>query len=163
LVLEHAFGVPILRQTFEFGPFGKPRLQELPRAHFSLSYSGDRALIGVAWDVLIGVDIEFLRPIAGARELASDLFTSSERSNLERHEPMTRSFDYAFLEVWTRKEACLKATGAGLGQTRLSELESGVGGGSTAVRIDSCHLRTDTTLIDYAYVAAWAVGTKLTY
>lgn len=163
LVLEQAFGVPVLRQTFELGPFGKPRLREDSRAQFSLSYSGDRALIGVAWDVLLGVDLESLRSIEGAKDIVSELFTPSEQLKLQRHDPASRLFDHAFLEAWTRKEACVKATGLGLGQIRLSELESGVGSGLTAVRIGSCHLRTDTTLIDYAYVAAWAVGTKLTY
>lgn len=158
LLLEHCFDVPILSQTFTLGPFGKPQLAEAPNAEFSLSYSGDRVLIGLASGIPIGVDIERVRPIDGASELASDLFTCSEQLELERCEPMSRAYDHMFLETWTRKEACVKATGLGLGQIRLSEVESGAGGGLTAVRIGSYQLRTDTTLIDHAYVAAWAVG-----
>lgn len=160
LLLEHCFGVPVLKQTFALGPFGKPRLNELLNAQFSLSYSGDRVLLGLAWGLSIGVDIEIVRSVDGAQELASDLFTSSELCELKRCDPMSRSFDQTFLEIWARKEACVKAAGLGLGQSSLSQIASGAGGGLTAVRIGDYHLRTDTTLIDHAYVGAWAVGTE---
>jgi len=157
LILEDRFGIPAAAQNFEVGRFGKPRLRGMARAQFSLSYSGDRVLIGVASDMPVGVDIERVRSIADSRQLIPALCTDCEKAALDRSSPDGDSFDLLFLEMWTRKEACVKAAGVGLGQVRLAEIESGAGGGLTTVRDGVCQLRTDTTRVAYGYVAAWAV------
>jgi 4'-phosphopantetheinyl transferase len=87
------------------GAHGKPALAE-PPPHFNLSRRDGWAAIAVSNTHEIGVDLEALRPIDDAGELAALHFTPRER------EGVADSTD--FLRVWTRKEACMKATGLGL-------------------------------------------------
>jgi 4'-phosphopantetheinyl transferase len=101
----------------EFGrhPGGKPRLLGQP-AHagvrFNVSHSADRALIAVAWDREVGVDLEPVRPCPEALALAQRHFAPAELRQLLLAEAsdVTRTF----LRLWTRKEAVLKAAGTGL-------------------------------------------------
>src|SRR5690606_15326357 len=108
LVLEHSFGIPAVRQSFGRDRLGKPYLVGVPEVQFSLSYSAQRVLIGASAEIPIGVDIERLRPIDGATELAREYGTRSEQVLLERCASASTSarFDRMFLEMWTRKEAC---------------------------------------------------------
>lgn len=101
------------RLQFATADSGKPALAGTPAAEldWNLSHSADLAVIGVARGT-IGVDIECLRPMNDAAALAAHHFTGAERDAVSRQAGAAR--DRAFLEVWTRKEACLKAVGAGL-------------------------------------------------
>jgi 4'-phosphopantetheinyl transferase len=98
------------------GREGKPRLDGPYEVAFNLSHSEDRACVvvgsGHAAHDEIGVDIEMLRPIADLRAVARSCFTPAECMDLERVDPT--QLDAAFLRIWTRKEACLKAVGSGL-------------------------------------------------
>jgi len=94
------------------GPYGKPYLAQAPRCAFSLSHCEDRALVALAGDGEIGVDLERVRPLADLDGLARQCLTLHERHELAAIEPDAQS--RAFLERWTRKEACLKALGLGL-------------------------------------------------
>lgn len=106
------------------GPLGKPFLAQMPPCYFNLSHSEDWALIGLSDESEIGVDIEMLRPMADAASLAQRHFTPLEAAACMALEGEAR--DAAFLRVWTRKEACLKAVGTGLGMS-LRDLPVGVG------------------------------------
>lgn len=107
---------------YEVGAAGKPRLGQ---AHgFSLSYAGDRALIGLSVLPDIGVDLEAVRAIPDRNDLAELHFTPGERCELAAHSEDER--DQAFLLGWTRKEACVKALGTGLA-TAPSSFETGLG------------------------------------
>ncbi len=97
--------------SFETGLHGKPRLH-VAGWHVNLSHSGDLALIGLAEGIEIGVDLEVIRPVDDARFLAESVFGPTERRALEPLSGQER--DRAFLQGWTRKEACLKALGTGL-------------------------------------------------
>jgi 4'-phosphopantetheinyl transferase len=90
---------------------GKPQLRD-GSLQFNLSHSGPWALLGVSRSRAIGVDVEELRAVPEAEALARDHFTAAERDAWEASGPEAR--DRAFLRVWTRKEACAKALGAGL-------------------------------------------------
>jgi len=90
---------------------GKPYLRD-GSLHFNLSHSGPWALLGVSRSRAIGVDVEELRAVPAAEALARDHFTAAEREAWEASGPSVR--DRTFLRVWTRKEACAKALGAGL-------------------------------------------------
>ncbi len=117
--------------AFQTGPFGKPSIVNGECGtthapwHFNLSHSGDAALIGLAPDMEIGVDIEQIRTVDGLWQLAEQNFTPVERQELAT-ESVDR-YSYRFLCGWTRKEACLKAVGCGLSiapnsfQTGLSD------------------------------------------
>lgn len=94
------------------GPSGKPYLDGQPACAFSLSHSCDVALVALADDGEIGVDVEVLRPFADVLSLAEHHYTAAERAVLAGH--AGREQDLAFLFGWTRKEACFKAIGSDL-------------------------------------------------
>ncbi len=96
---------------FSYGRNGKPTV-EGARGHveFNLAHSGGDAVIALAGDAAIGVDIELLRPIHDVESLARLVFSDVERRELEfASDPVS-----AFLNGWTRKEAYVKALGLGL-------------------------------------------------
>ncbi len=115
------------------GPFGKPCLAEAPAHHFNVSHSEAVALIGISDASEIGVDIETLRPISDAVSLAQSHFTPSELASYMASDDASK--DMAFLCVWTRKEACLKAIGTGL-SVAPSEIDVGLGHGLARLCID---------------------------
>lgn len=97
------------------GEHGRPRLDP---AHgspldFNWSHSGDHALIAVARGISPGIDIERRRPQPRALPLARRFFDSDEADALAALPENARGA--AFLELWTAKEAILKAHGRGIG------------------------------------------------
>jgi 4'-phosphopantetheinyl transferase len=111
-VLALRTGRSAMTLRFENGSFGKPHLLDAPGCAFSLSHSAGTALIAMSADGEIGVDVEVLRPADDRLALAQRHFTASEQRVLAATDPGL--IDAAFLRVWTRKEACVKALGAGL-------------------------------------------------
>ena len=97
---------------FEYGPHGKPELGNGGRLHFNLSHSGDLAVIGLALDSPIGVDVEQIRPVPELEGVASRFFRLEEAESILRWSGEERI--KAFFRIWTRKEAMLKLTGEGL-------------------------------------------------
>jgi 4'-phosphopantetheinyl transferase len=109
--LAGATGESATALRFGQGPDGKPTLVD-GGIGFNLSKSGDSLLIAMAHGAAVGCDLELLRPNAEARAIAARWFSVSERAALERHKD--KDFDRAFMRLWVRKEALLKAVGAGL-------------------------------------------------
>lgn len=101
--------------TLVEGAHGRPRLDDRHGStlDFNWSHSGDHALIAVARGVAPGIDVERRRPQPRALPLARRFFGSEEASALAALPETARST--AFLEVWTAKEAILKAHGRGIG------------------------------------------------
>lgn len=97
--------------VFVLGRENKPILIDVPLA-FSLSHSEDIALIAVASHGEIGVDVEVVREMRDAHALAQRHFNPTECTQLANVD--SDDYDRAFLAGWTRKEAVLKAIGAGL-------------------------------------------------
>ncbi|MDM0105326.1 4'-phosphopantetheinyl transferase superfamily protein [Variovorax sp. J22R24] len=127
-------GIPASMLDFALGPFGKPTLAEDIGLRFNLSHSQSLALIAVCENAEVGVDIELLRPMPDAWALADNHFSAAERRALAALPPEER--DRGFLCCWTRKEACLKATGLGLSVDTRS-FEVGVLPNVREVKIDS--------------------------
>lgn len=106
------------RLQFHTGEHGKPELAFggviNPEAlHFNLSHSGDLALLAVARDGAVGVDVEQWRSNVQHLEIAERFFSSYERDalrSLSDEEAILRGF----FSTWSRKEAYLKATGHGI-------------------------------------------------
>ncbi|GGM15633.1 hypothetical protein GCM10010129_69820 [Streptomyces fumigatiscleroticus] len=107
------------------GPHGRPAVAGPAGAdlHFSLSHSGGLALLALA-RVPVGVDVERVPGPALAEDAARSLHPA-ERAELARVSPGSRPG--AFARCWTRKEACLKATGEGLSAAALRERYLGTG------------------------------------
>jgi 4'-phosphopantetheinyl transferase len=80
--------------------------------HFNLSHSKGLALLALSATEELGVDVEQVRPYPIHLELAERYFTPSEVAAL-RSLPAGQS-EKAFFQLWTRKEAFLKAVGLGL-------------------------------------------------
>lgn len=112
-LLGRQAGVAPGELQFEAGPWGKPALRGRQRGGFNLSHSGDVGLLlWVPDDLECGVDVEVLRPVRDRDAVARSVFTAEECRALEAMPAATR--DEAFLRLWTRKEACIKAIGTGL-------------------------------------------------
>ena len=101
---------------FVEGAHGKPALRGAEGIEFSLSRSGAWALLGVARGRAVGVDVERLEPRLEDQEelslLSRRVLTVTERFELEALPGRQRAC--AFLQLWARKEALLKALGTGL-------------------------------------------------
>jgi 4'-phosphopantetheinyl transferase len=80
---------------------------------FNLTHSEGLALLAVARALELGVDMERVRPMPGALSLAQRFFAPEEISDLQSVWG-TPDGEPAFFRCWTRKEAVLKASGAGL-------------------------------------------------
>ncbi|MCE0762843.1 4'-phosphopantetheinyl transferase superfamily protein [Pseudonocardia kujensis] len=97
-----------LDRTCECGkPHGKPRLATGTAPAFSLTHSGRFVGVALSDDGPVGLDVEELRALSDLDRLAEHTLSPAERT---RPPADTR----AFLTIWTRKEALLKATGKGL-------------------------------------------------
>jgi 4'-phosphopantetheinyl transferase len=113
-VLGAVLGVAPGDVRFERDGSGRPLLAGGGPA-FSLSHSGDRALVAVRESGRIGVDVERLRDGIDVDRFAARNFTAFERAQIEAcgaGGPAARR--QAFFRVWTRKEAYVKALGRGL-------------------------------------------------
>lgn len=95
-------------------PGGKPRLAGTigDGLQFSLSHSGDRALLAVARARRLGVDVESIRGDFEWQGIAAQLFTARELTRLAALSADQRA--HACFRRWTRAEAWIKARGNGL-------------------------------------------------
>jgi len=109
VILAGHVGVAPASLALVTGPNGKPRLEAGPA--FNLAHSGALGLIAVARDREVGVDVEELRVVPEAQEIARRWIGPDAEAAL-RSAGADR--DRVFLRLWTRREALLKATGAGL-------------------------------------------------
>jgi 4'-phosphopantetheinyl transferase len=152
--LRHLLGTPA---PWILGDNGKPSLAS-PPPHFNISRRQGAALIGLSATHEIGVDVEPLQPMADANELAALHFTPREREAVARESGA--ACDRAFLRCWTRKEACMKATGRGLS---LAPSSFECGAQATAERVLVATPQRAWTLLVHSphssddVVTAWAV------
>jgi len=111
-ILSSYARVPASQLEIECDPGGKPRLARPGAPRFNLSHSGDTALLAVAWDREVGIDLEAVRAIEDLDVLAASCFSPAERRALASVPEALRLA--AFYDGWTRKEAFLKLLGDGL-------------------------------------------------
>jgi len=98
---------------FVAGVHGKPFLEH-PREplQFNVSHSDELAVYAFAWDVPVGVDVERVSGDVDWQPLAARFLGPSEQAAIRSMAPEQRQD--AFFSCWTRKEAFVKALGAGL-------------------------------------------------
>jgi 4'-phosphopantetheinyl transferase len=116
--------------TFAYTSFGKPYLAPRPPAHdnampapaaigghleFNVAHAGDLALIALTWARRVGVDVEPVRPLPDLASVAQRFFAPAEQAALAAL--LTAERTAAFFQIWTRKEALLKASGEGLSRS----------------------------------------------
>jgi 4'-phosphopantetheinyl transferase len=106
-------GLPPAGIPFVNNAYGKPQIdaREKPQSlRFNLSHSAGIAVLAIAREYELGLDIEILRPIGA--DIAEHHFSPRELSRLlalSRDEELL-----GFYRCWTSKEALLKGEGCGL-------------------------------------------------
>lgn len=101
---------------FSYNPNGKPALSGRfanPGLDFNLAHSENLALFAVTRGGAVGIDVEKIRPMTDADELVARFFSPRENALFQKLAQEQKTI--AFLNLWTRKEAWLKATGEGIG------------------------------------------------
>lgn len=100
--------------AFAYNAFGKPDLSPVfgSRLKFNLSHSAGLALIAVAADSDVGVDLECIGAQCDYAEIARHHFSAVEIDQWLALPDHLRA--EAFFNCWTKKEAYLKARGEGL-------------------------------------------------
>ena len=105
--------IPPRRVGYASNPFGKPALDpRCGRLRFNLSHSAGLALIAIAAEADVGIDLECIQGHTDYAELARCFFSSAEVDELSALPP--HCYAESFLGCWTKKEAYLKASGVGL-------------------------------------------------
>lgn len=110
LILGDILGQPPQEVEFALGDFGKPCLPAAPAIHFSLSHTVGLTALAIA-ATAIGIDVERVDrfPMHVCR---APFFQNRELEWLSSHAPQQRVLRCC--QLWTAKEAYLKATGEGL-------------------------------------------------
>ncbi len=107
---------------FSYTQRGKPFLESAnssPNLQFNVSHSHGKALYAIALDRQVGIDLEYIRPIE-VQELAKRFFSPKEYEILSVLPPQKQPL--GFFQLWTCKEAYLKATGEGLAGLQQAEI-----------------------------------------
>lgn len=146
---------------FSYGPHGKPQLAPAfaPNGiQFNISHAGDRALVAVTKGRCVGIDIELIGTRAYEADIARRFFAPGEEPALLLADESVRAA--LFAAIWTRKEACVKASGLGLALP-LDSFD--VSADARAPRIVECNARGNRvrrrwTLVDVETVAGCAAA-----
>lgn len=130
---------------FSRNAFGKPRLDPIEFRRetlegtggwrglcFNLTHTRSSALLAIARENELGVDLEEVRPIEP--EVAENHFSSSELGRLRTLKG--DEWQRAFYRCWTQKEAILKAEGVGL-NLDLASFDVAVLPGEQAALLDA--------------------------
>lgn len=107
---------------FDYGPSGKPELTPGTGArrtgaalHFNLAHSEGVGVLAITQTGPVGVDVEQIRRLLEFKALVGQFFSAREAAEYSRL-PWEQQ-PAAFFNLWTRKEALLKATGEGIGHS----------------------------------------------
>src|SRR4051812_28895905 len=96
----------------------KPRLEPPSPLRFNLSHSGDIAVIAVATEREVGVDVERVERDRDVQRLAKRMFLIAEQAAVREADDQTLNYH----RYWVAKEAFAKATGKGLASMRSFEV-----------------------------------------
>jgi 4'-phosphopantetheinyl transferase len=157
-LLAAATGLSASDIGFEAGHRGKPYLaggSHLEgggrRLDFNVSHSGDFALIGIARGRAIGVDIEVVRESIDELQLARTFFCEAEFRRLDALQGAAQL--RLFYQIWTCKEAVLKAFGAGIAE-RLRDFSVELCPGRYNLHPEQQNLEPGQPALDLASVRA---------
>lgn len=95
-----------------YGAAGKPALHPDEGVYFNLAHSHQMALYAVTYQRQVGVDLEFIRPVADMAQIAASNFSACEYADWQGLPAAEQQA--GFFNCWTRKEAYIKARGEGL-------------------------------------------------
>ncbi|NJM71099.1 MAG: 4'-phosphopantetheinyl transferase superfamily protein [Scytonema sp. RU_4_4] len=155
-ILGRYLGIEPQQLQFCYEPSGKPVLADTlanSKLWFNLTHSQGLALCAVSCDRLVGVDLEYIRPISDVLALAKRYFSPGEYAVMCGLSP--HQMQQVFFRYWTCKEAYLKATGVGLAQ--LEQIEVSLTPGQSAKLKTEQHWSLLELVPDNNSVAAVAV------
>lgn len=121
-ILAKYLNRPPCQIKFKCNSFGKPYLLD-NEFYFNMSHTKNHVVI-VLGHTEIGVDIEFKRPIRDCEGIAENIFTKQELELLTNKD--RKEFYEVFYDLWTRKEAFVKATGYGLSIAQNTDVRNDV-------------------------------------
>lgn len=112
-ILGSFLSVPAQEIIFSYNQYDRPYLEG--GVDFNVSHAGNRIVIAVNPKGKVGVDIEKIKPIED--NVANICFTSEEKEYINQE----NGFDLErFFELWTLKEAFIKAHGQGMSYPLLA-------------------------------------------
>jgi 4'-phosphopantetheinyl transferase len=114
LLLGRYVGTDPAAIRFHYGEHGKPALpqnSDTPTVQFNFTNSDNRALLAIASDRIVGIDIESRRRDINIPGLVRHILNDTEAAEFNRLPEAVRH--QALLTIWTRKEAWIKALGDG--------------------------------------------------
>ena len=93
--------------TIDYGDFGKPFLRNYPNFHFNITHS--KNVVAVAFsNSPVGIDVEKIS--TKKEKVAKRYFSLKENEYINQ----SANPDFAFYEIWTKKEAYFKRNGTGI-------------------------------------------------
>jgi len=150
-----------------YGAHGKPALARRfadADLRFNVSHCDDVTLYAFSCGREIGVDVEAVRVIRDADDIAGRFFSHSENQAYRALEPRDRPL--GFFQCWTRKEAFIKALGDGLSYA-LDRFDVSLAPGEPAeiLRVEAmpghcCGWRMESLSPAPGFVAAVVIGDR---
>ena len=125
------------RLQLDTNEYGKPYFADQKAAQglrFNLSHSHQLALIAIARNREVGVDVEYVRPDFATDEVAGNFFSLAEVEQLRSLPSGLKT--QAFFNCWTRKESYIKARGEGI-YCPLDQFDVSLSPGSPAMLLNS--------------------------
>ena len=104
-------GLGVQNYEIASAPQGKPYLNNQPDLHFNLSHTQGMVAVALHIGQPIGVDVERLASVQTYLELAPRVMTAAECAHMAI-QPVPED---RFTQLWSAKEALMKATGLGFG------------------------------------------------
>lgn len=111
MLLSRYTGLPAGAIVFRYEPQGKPALTGGAGWQFNLSHCRDLAAIAISRYDRVGIDLELIDPQFPRDEVAPDILSPDELRDLAALPPAAQPG--CFFQLWTLKEALLKAVGGG--------------------------------------------------
>jgi phosphopantetheinyl transferase len=118
-LIANALGIPAAALSFTVGSLGKPTVlpsepMTIKRIEFNVSHSGHYLAIILTRHGSCGVDIEILDTSLDTLSILKGTPFSAREIDFVANTPNRRESLLRFYQVWTLKEAFLKASGEGL-------------------------------------------------
>lgn len=100
---------------FHYDTNGRPEIAtpHVDGLKYSLSHSKGMVLMGLTRQRAIGVDVQFMEPLPDLLKVARVFCSAQELERIDKAGTDTQSHEL-FYEIWTVKEAYLKAIGTGM-------------------------------------------------
>jgi 4'-phosphopantetheinyl transferase len=141
---------------FKYTAVGKPYIENA-QIQFNISHSHEMAVYGISFNKNIGIDIEYIGSNIRGEDVFKRYFFSSEYELIYSVPLFERQ--KMFFQIWTIKEAYLKATGEGIAGLEKVEVKWDKEGGNHKIyHRDGCEDAKKWVIkvldLEYGYIGA---------